>query len=200
MRKARSSGKLLWASTASSPAVEYSFMNKLITLVKWRWYSILEKWMLWTKCPFKAAASKLHKSLTWNQLKQQQQQQQQTKSNPLKQSYMLSFYQGCTFVTMHRRARAVYMLTYGENSGYSWAHDAANFTWQGVTTAAQRCSTLPSVDLQPVPRSNKAGSSHHTPAGKCTLFVQILSSFHIPTHGRSLLGRVLNKKRISVGV
>ena len=28
------------------------------------------------------------------------------------------------------------------------AHDAANFTWQGVLPAAQRCSTLPSVAPQ----------------------------------------------------
>lgn len=35
-----------------------------------------------------------------------------------------------------------------ESSAESPAHDAANFTWQGVITAVQCCSTLPSVALQ----------------------------------------------------
>lgn len=35
-----------------------------------------------------------------------------------------------------------------EGAADSSAHDAANFTWQGVATAVQRRSTLPSVVLQ----------------------------------------------------
>lgn len=47
-----------------------------------------------------------------------------------------------------------------ESTADSPAHDAANFTWQGVVTAAQCCSTLPSVALQQLSSSAPAPTMH----------------------------------------
>lgn len=90
------------------------------------------------------------------------------KNNPLEQCpYMFSFVQACMSAAPLLRCTdtpELFLRSLVESTADSSAHDAASFTWQGVTTAVQCCSTLPSVALQ-----------QHSPSPAPTMHFRIIN-------------------------